>query len=159
VFSIREFQRRGIKVRVGEVIDFGGVQGIVKSVSGGRVVVDFNHPLAGKTLVYRVKVIAKLEDPVEKLKALSAKHLQIPGKELNIDYEPDAKRVVVTIPSKYITKRGIQYAKLSLATDILDFFKDSIDSIVFREIISRKREEKRGTGGETSKEEMVGGEP
>ena len=44
--------------------------GIIRSVTGGRVLVDFNHPLAGKELVYDLKVIKKIEDTGDKLVAL-----------------------------------------------------------------------------------------
>ena len=74
VYSLREFRRRGIDVRIGDAIDFGGQTGIVKSITGGRVVVDFNHPLAGKTLVYKVKVLEKLEEPVEFLITIGIKY-------------------------------------------------------------------------------------
>ena len=141
VFRLSEFRKRGIDVRVGEVIDFGGVQGIVKSVGGGRVVVDFNHPLAGKTLVYTVKVVAKLENIVDKIRALATRHLSIKGEELGIVFNKDEREVLIDIPTKYMTKKNIQYGKLSLATDVLEFFKDEIDRIVYREVIARKKEE------------------
>ncbi|MEM1800718.1 MAG: FKBP-type peptidyl-prolyl cis-trans isomerase, partial [Desulfurococcaceae archaeon] len=50
-FSLREFKRKGYNVNVGDVIEMGGAQGVIKSINGGRVIVDFNHPLAGKSLV------------------------------------------------------------------------------------------------------------
>lgn len=43
--------------------------GIVKSVSGGRVLVDFNHPLAGKDLVYEYSIKRVLTDDKEKLES------------------------------------------------------------------------------------------
>src|SRR3989338_7931190 len=35
-------------------IHAGGLIGTIRSVSGGRVTIDFNHPLAGKNLVYDI---------------------------------------------------------------------------------------------------------
>jgi FKBP-type peptidyl-prolyl cis-trans isomerase SlyD len=61
------FRERGYKPRAGEIVVFdNGIFGKVISVSGGRVLVDFNHPLAGKELEYRVKVDRVVEDPEEK---------------------------------------------------------------------------------------------
>lgn len=45
----------------GMVVDFGDVRGRVQSVEAGRIRVDFNHPLAGKTLKYTVKITEKIE--------------------------------------------------------------------------------------------------
>lgn len=42
----------------------------VISVSGGRVLVDFNNPLAGKVVSYTYKIIRKLDDDKEKINAL-----------------------------------------------------------------------------------------
>ena len=42
----------------------------VLSVSGGRVIVDFNNPLAGKEIEYEFKVLRKVDDMKEKINAL-----------------------------------------------------------------------------------------
>ena len=36
----------------------GGLPGIVDSIDGDRVTIDFNHPLAGKMLYFDVEIIA-----------------------------------------------------------------------------------------------------
>lgn len=42
----------------------------ILSVSGGRVIVDFNNPLAGKEIEYEFKILRKVEDVKEKINAL-----------------------------------------------------------------------------------------
>jgi len=145
VFNLREFRKRGVDVRVGEVLDFGGVKGIVKSISGGRVVVDFNHPLAGKTLLYRVKVVEKIDNVVDKIRALASRHLGVSRDELEISYRVNdgVKEVEINIPSKYIAKRDIQYGKVSLTTDIFDLLKNDVDRVVYREVFERKKAEEK----------------
>ena len=44
--------------------------GTVTRVIGRKVNVDFNHPLAGRTIVYEYKILENIEDQLEKLKAL-----------------------------------------------------------------------------------------
>ena len=50
-----EFKKQGIKPQVGMAITSEGNTGIIRSVSGGRVRLDFNHELAGKTWNTRLK--------------------------------------------------------------------------------------------------------
>ena len=42
----------------------------ISAVSGGRVITDFNNPLAGKQIKYKFRIIRKITDINEKIKAL-----------------------------------------------------------------------------------------
>ena len=68
-----KFGEHHIKPVPGLQINMDGRIGTVKTVSSGRTVVDFNHPLAGKELTYSVKILKLLTDPEEKLRALLLK--------------------------------------------------------------------------------------
>lgn len=138
VFSIREFRKRGIDVKLGDVIEYGGQTGIVKSISGGRVVVDFNHPLAGKTLIYRVKVLRKLEDPIDKAKALAARHLGLKMEDVDLKYNSEEKTLYIKIPTRIMTRKDIQYAKIALVSNIYEFLGNDVKKIVFQEIFERR---------------------
>ena len=52
----------GIELDPGVVVSFstpeGDLPGVIKSLQGDLVVVDFNHPLAGKSLIFEVSIIA-----------------------------------------------------------------------------------------------------
>jgi len=65
VVSMREFYRYGKLPRVGDTVEINNQQARVIGISGGRVILDFNHPLAGKTLVITAKVVQKLGDDAE----------------------------------------------------------------------------------------------
>lgn len=66
----REFRKRGIRPVPGLPIEADGRRGRVVAVSSGRVQVDFNHPLAGKTLLYKLRVIKELTDLAEAVEHL-----------------------------------------------------------------------------------------
>ena len=51
-----KFEEQDIKPVAGLRLNIDNHVGIIKSVSGGRIVVDFNHPLAGKDVKYEIKV-------------------------------------------------------------------------------------------------------
>ncbi len=73
MFSERRIRRMGVRVVPGEEIEIDGVRGVIESVSGGRVRVNFNHPLASKTLRYHVILRKILESPEEKVVAIFEK--------------------------------------------------------------------------------------
>lgn len=90
VISITRFKE---KPRVGERIRVGERTGIVERVVGRRAIVDFNHPLAGKTIIFELEIKEKIEDDVEKVKALFFINT---GKE--VDVKIDGKKVIVEVP-------------------------------------------------------------
>ncbi len=70
-----KFLKQGIRPYPGLQLDLDNAFCTVKAVSGGRVMIDFNHPLAGKDIIYRVKVNRILESANEKAKAYIEKLL------------------------------------------------------------------------------------
>lgn len=64
------FKKDNIRPAAGLQINIDGEIGIVRSVSGGRVIVDFNHPLSSKDLDYDVDVIRMVEDKEEQVRAV-----------------------------------------------------------------------------------------
>ena len=70
MIPMRVFIEHKINPVPGAVLTFDNRFGKVLTVSGGRVMIDFNGPLAGKDVVYTVKVSRKVEDINEKIKAL-----------------------------------------------------------------------------------------
>jgi len=74
VVPLQQFKKEKVQPFPGLVVDLNGMQGKVQTVSGGRVRVDFNHPLAGKELVYDLKIERELTAPKEQVEALYNKY-------------------------------------------------------------------------------------
>lgn len=66
----REFLRQEVNPEVGMEVSISGKHGVVTAVSAGRVRVDFNNPLAGKTLKYAVRITRKAKTPEERVRAI-----------------------------------------------------------------------------------------
>lgn len=66
---MKTFREHNIQPYKGAVFNFDNQVGKVIAVSGGRVIVDFNDLLAGKDVVYDVKVNRKVTDLNEKTKS------------------------------------------------------------------------------------------
>ncbi len=71
VMPIKIFHEHKINPIPGVSLNFDGRVAKILSVNGGRVTVDFNHPLAGKAVVYDVNILRKVEDLNEKVSAFS----------------------------------------------------------------------------------------
>lgn len=67
---IKVFLEKQAYPQPGMIFNFDNLIGKITAVSGGRVIVDFNHPLANKTLVYELSVKRKIEDEKEKVGSL-----------------------------------------------------------------------------------------
>ncbi len=69
IMPIKFFREQNLNPIQGATFNFDGRMGKILTTSGGRVIVDFNSPLAGKEVVYKVKVLRKVEDLKEKIKS------------------------------------------------------------------------------------------
>ena len=61
------FIKQNINPVPGLQINIDGAIGTIRSISGGRCIVDFNHPLAGRDLEYDVNVIKIITDNKDKI--------------------------------------------------------------------------------------------
>ena len=91
-----EFRKRDIEPRVGMPVDADGGRGRVISVASGRVRVDFNHPLAGKVLVYDLEIIEKIEKPEEKIKGLVNFYSKLEAEKVSVVV--NGKDAELTVP-------------------------------------------------------------
>jgi len=71
VMPLNIFKQHNVNPFPGAMFNFDGKLAKILSVSGGRVRVDFNNPLAGKDVEYDVKVLRKIEDDKEKINAFN----------------------------------------------------------------------------------------
>ncbi len=74
---MKVFRQQQINPYPGLEINLDNMFGIVRSVSGGRIIVDFNHPLSSRDLIYDVnikKVVTEEKEKVESLVKLSGAH-------------------------------------------------------------------------------------
>ncbi len=65
-YGMAVFRENKINPSVGDTVLLDNKVATVLSVNSGRVMVSFNHPLAGKDLSYEIEVVSVLEDDKEK---------------------------------------------------------------------------------------------
>ena len=134
---LRRLTSKGITPQIGMRIEYDGKMATVRTVGAGRVQLDFNPPLAGKTLVYEVTVQKKLETKTEKINALI--HRRIPVVEIEkFKVKITKATVTVEMPEDAYYIEGIQLAKRGIALDIQKFFPE-VSTVKFIEIFKRQQ--------------------
>jgi len=97
IVPISTFKEHKVQPQPGLQIDVDGERGVVTRVSGGRIIVNFNHPLAGKDVIYEIKVTRKITDNKEKISAFLSAMLRIPKDKLEIEVKDDKAEVSTPI--------------------------------------------------------------
>lgn len=121
IVSLGELKRQGINPYPNMVIRLqDGSLATIKSVSGGRVIIDLNHPYAGKTILYQVKIVKQLQDDKEKILALIERWFGSNPK-LNFEITDDKKIINFNVNKDIFLLEDIQMRKFMLAKDIITF--------------------------------------
>src|SRR2546426_6673995 len=91
---LREFLKQEVQPVVGMEVSLGGRKGTITQVTGGRVRVDYNNPLAGKTLQYTFTIKAIADSPEEKLRAVIEMDYGLP-EEFKVSIDADGATVLL----------------------------------------------------------------
>jgi len=121
---ISVFKEQKVNPAPGVVFNFDGRVGKTLTVSGGRVMVDFNHSLAGKTLIYKIKILRKVIDINEKIKAFNEFFFR---KEFK--FEVKDKKLVMEVEESLVK--------------FVELFKDKFKEILGLELEVKKVEDKK----------------
>jgi peptidylprolyl isomerase len=119
---LRQLLAKDITPTLGKRVEYGGKTATVRAVGAGRVLLDFNPPLAGKTLVYDTTVKKKLETKNEKIAALIHRRIPAVGQD-KFQFTVKPKIVNIEMPEEAFYLEGIQIAKRGIATDIHRFLE------------------------------------
>ena len=107
MMPIKVFHEQQVNPVPGYTFNFDGRVGKVLTVSGGRVMVDFNNPLAGKEIIYKVKILKKIDNINEKIKAINdfffrqEIKFKVEEKKLIIEAEKGMKQFIELFKDKY----------------------------------------------------------
>jgi peptidylprolyl isomerase len=122
IVNVRELLKNNVVPEVGKTVELGGQVGVVKAITGGRVLIDFNHPLAGKTITCRYRVVKILEDDVEKVRhLLHRRYKRIPLERFNITIDQNSNSVSIEIPKELLLDRDLQLVKAIVAEEVYKY--------------------------------------
>ena len=147
VVPMREFQRNKINPEIGKEVNINNKSGKIISVTPGRVLIDYNHELAGKDLYYKYQVVKIIDDIKDKVNAI-----------IDMDYT-DSEDFTVNIENDLISiqipenaKFDVNWidSKFKIANDIRKYIPDK--DVEIKELYKRE-EKKEGTSEEPKAEQ------
>jgi FKBP-type peptidyl-prolyl cis-trans isomerase SlyD len=130
-----EFKKQNINVKVGDFVNVNGITGRVLSVNAGRVRVDFNHPLAGKALIYEVEIKKQVTETKEKIYAILKYFSNLDESVASVKIENGEAEIEI---------KGLQIAnrvKENIIKAIFQWIKE-INKIKFSEVYEKSEKSK-----------------
>lgn len=118
---LRQLTAKGVSPSLGMRVEHNGKTATVRALGAGRVLLDFNPPLAGKTLMYKVTVQKKLKTRKEKMSAIIHRRI-LALEESKFKFTVNKGTVNIEMPEEAFYLEGIQLAKRGISMDIQRFF-------------------------------------
>jgi len=132
---LRRLAARGITPKLGAQIEYDKQLATVRTMGSGRVTLDFNPPLAGKTLIYEVTVQKQLKTAEEKISALI--HRRIPAVDVEkFTFTVEKTNLTINVPEEAFYIEGLQLAKRGITLDVQRFLPE-LTGVQFVEVFKK----------------------
>ncbi len=138
---LRKFGEREHEIAVGDSVEIDNRTGIVRFIGSGRAQVDFNHRLAGKSIVYDIEVLKKVEGDEDKVGALIDRRLGGEGKKATFKLAND--ELGVTVPDDLFLLEGLQIIKRGISNDIFKFVPTVTKLTFIERFVNEKAQPKK----------------
>ena len=134
LIPMKIFREQRLNPIPGVMFNFDGRVAKVLSVSGGRGIADFNNPIAGKSVVYEVNILRKVDDENEKVRSL----MDFLFRRI-FDFEIKDKKIIVKAEKNFVK--------------FLELFKDKFKDILGLELeVLEEKKEAENTLGKIDNE-------
>ncbi|HYC26618.1 MAG TPA: FKBP-type peptidyl-prolyl cis-trans isomerase [Nitrososphaerales archaeon] len=136
MIPLRKFGEKEHELEVGDSVDVDNRVGIIRFIGSGRAQVDFNHRLAGKSIVYDFAVLRKVETDEDKVGALIDRRLG--GESSKPTFEMSGADLKVSIPEDEFLIEGLQIIKRGISNDVFKFVP-TVASLTFAEKFTNQK--------------------
>ncbi len=107
LIPLAEFKKQGITPYPGMPVTISRLNGRVISMSGGRIRVDFNHPLSGKMIEYEVEIKNTITDIKEKITAILGFYLKLEDKDVTITVDKETVEINIKVEASKLVKKTV----------------------------------------------------
>jgi FKBP-type peptidyl-prolyl cis-trans isomerase SlyD len=135
MIPLRKFGDREHELSVGDSVDVDNRVGIVRFIGSGRAQVDFNHRLAGKSIVYDFEVVRKVDGADGRVRALIDRRFGDEGEKVSFSLSDGD--VSVAIPEELFLLEGLQIIKRGVSADVFKYVPD-VSNLVYTERFPNK---------------------
>lgn len=128
------FRKQNIQPMPGLQVNMDGIVGTIRTVTGGRIIVDFNHPLASKDLIYQVKIIKQITEDTKKIESFI---------ELEFSFKPEKIEIKEKIAKLFVKKENLETinkVKDKITNKLIEVI-ENIDKVEFEELKEEKKTE------------------
>ncbi len=142
MIPLKEFKNRKLQPFPGLIVELNNMRGRVQSVSGGRVRVDFNHPLAGKEVEFELSIEEEITGKKEKVEALFEKYFGFLEGKAKLKIKES--EIEVEIPLDFALT-ATQFKK-PFSESVLKHVKE-IKKVIFKEEFTKEKKAKESNTG------------
>ena len=113
-----KFTQNDIKPFPGLQVNIDNALGTVKTVSGGRVLVDFNHPLSGKDIIYEIEIKRIVTDKKEQIESLLKLLIGIKDITVTMDGNKAKVEMPANVPPEIAEELAKKVKELTKVDDV-----------------------------------------
>ncbi len=147
-YPVRKFLKAGVRPEPGKIVEINNEIGVITRVTDRIVEVDFNHPLAGKTLVYEIEILDKADTDEKKVRFLVSRRLGINPKDVEV--EVNNGEITVGLKPSALNIKDIQLYIKILGAEIKKYVPDT-SKLTFKVTIEYKAPEEESKGEKEEK--------
>lgn len=123
MYSLDSFRDNHINPSAGDIVSLDGMTAAVVSVGAGRVMVNFNHMLAGKGLIYDIEIFKIITDDAEKVSAIFKHYtgkqpdkVEVNGDDVKIHYKNPIDKHIADAIAADVNKYTRKEFKVEIAS-------------------------------------------
>ena len=139
-YPSRKLENDSEQYSVGDTVTIDEKKGTILYIGSGRVKIDFNHALAGKTLVYDAKVIEHLKTPSDMARIILNTRLGSDSADFNLE---ESESLSVSLEGAILQSSDLVTIKNNIARDVFAFLPD-LDFVQFVERYENRAKQRLG---------------
>lgn len=161
IMTEKRLREAGVKgdITPGALIEVNGMPAIIRVVSGGRVLVDFNPPLAGKNLKYKITIRKLCKTLKEKVEALISRHSKDLLQNAKMKISEKTGLVEIKLDGYSLENPSVHFIKKGIADDILNLIKEIKTVRYVEQVIREEEAEQEQKKAETAEDTQQSPEP